>query len=270
MTRFRRNRRSKILQRIGVAVLVLVGTLVALFPSDVKQGLEGLFERAGRADQASAEPHRRQPATVPRPSEPPSRPASRQPETAPGPRPEPKPAPKPAPKPDPEPAPQPAGPPRATVVALGDAEVAPRLGSLLREALADRGVEGVEGQQNSIRLDELIREADFDPRASRVRDVAREEGCTVLVLIRGQPIGQREVSFYGRKDVATKWRVRVSVHDLRKGRALGPGWGGELETTERGAVASLEHFLEPIEGEVAPLVAGSLDDAREKLAAAGR
>jgi len=70
--------------------------------------------------------------------------------------------------------------------------------------------------------------------------------------------------------VATKWRVRVSAHDLRTGRGLGPGWGGELETTERGAVASLEHFIAPIADAAAPLVTGSLDDARQKVATARR
>lgn len=257
MSRYRPSSGTRLPKRVGIAVLILGATVVSLFPSDVKHGVEALLALMSGPDEATAQPA---------------------PEIVPDPSPAPPPAPPPqapvhqAPPPPTRhaPAPRPIGPPRAMVVALGEAGVAPRLGSLLREALDTRGVSGVEGQENSIRLDEMVRDAAFDPKASAVLDMAKDEGVTVLVLIRGEPVARRDVSFYGRDDVATKWRVRVSAHDLRTGRGLGPGWGGELETTERGAVASLEHFLAPISDAVAPLVADSLSAARQRVATTGR
>lgn len=254
MSRHRPSRRSRALKRAGIGLLVAAGTVVSLFPSEVKHGVEALLALAGTADRAEAAPA---PKIDPHPT------------PAPTPVPPP-PEPRPVRKPVDRPPPRPVGPPRAMVVALGDADVAPRLGSLFRDALDSRGVTGVEGQESSIRLDELVRDAGYAPRSSAVLDVARDEGCTVLILIRGEPVATRKVSFYGRSDVATKWRVRVSAHDLRTGHGLGPGWGGELETTERGAVASLEHFIAPIADAAAPLVTGSLDDARQKIATARR
>jgi|GEM_PF-2657593 len=259
MSRFRPSSRSTVPRRAGIICLVVLGSVVALFPGDVKRGVEAILSSISTPNGARAESARTEvpPRVEPLPP--------RDPVPAPSRAPDPAPAPKPPPAP-----PKPVGPPRAIVVAIGDAEVAPRLGSLLREALDARGVRGVEGQENSIRLDELVRDAGFDPRTSRVREAASQEGFAVLVLVRGEPVASRKVSFYGRNDVATKWQVRVSAHDLRTGRALGPGWGGELETTERGAVASLGHFLEPISDAVAPLVVASLDEAREKVARASR
>jgi len=257
MTRYRPTSRSQLLKRGGIALLVVFGAVVSLFPTEVKNGVEAFLSLASSPDQVQADPA---PKVVRDPT----------PERTTLPPPPPKPKPRPIPQPVRRTPPKPTGPPRAMVVAIGDSGLAPRLGSLFREALDARGVEGVEGQENSIRLDEMIRDADFHPRASAVEQAVREEGCTVLVLIRGDAIGTRKVSFYGRNDVATKWRVRVSAHDLRTGRGLGPGWGGELETTERGAVASLDHFVDPISDAVAPLVAGSLEEAGQKIATAGR
>lgn len=226
----------------GIGVVVVAGLLAALFPGQIKGGIETFFE--------TLRPEQAPPTPEPEPGPP---------VVAEPPQPAPSPPPPPPPPPAlPPPEPVPAGPPRVAVVGVGDSRVADRLGILLRDALLDHGLEHVEGAGNSLGVRDLVDRHRGDPPVSKVAGVLGREGYSALVLAEGVEVASRELDFYGRKDVATKWRVRVSAYRLRDQLALGSGWGGEVETTERGALATLENFLDPVAAQVAPVMQAQL------------
>lgn len=219
----------------GIGVVVAGGLLAALFPGQVKHGIGYLLDSLRPAEEVVSEAPELPPVEAPEAPEPPP------------------PSPSSPPSPPPPP-PVPAGPPRVAVVGIGDARVADRLGSLLVEALHREGLGHVESGGSSLGVRDLVARYGGQPPASQLAAVLAREGYSALVLGEGWEVASREIAFYGRRDVATKWRIQVSAHHLRGGRGIGPGWGGELETTERGALASLEHFLTPIASQVAPAV----------------
>lgn len=224
----------RLLRKAGIGALVGGVLLAALFPGRVKQGFERLF--GGEDPVASPVVE-----VVPEPE----------------PLPEAEPAP-PPPPPPPPPRPLRTGPPRTAVVGIGDPRVADRLGGLLVEALGREGLAHVHDGGRSLRVRDLVSELGGAPPASRLASVLEREGYSALVLAEGFEVASRELAFYGRTDLATKWRVQVSAYRLDDQRGVGPGWRGEVETTERGALASLQHFLEPIASQVAPVVEESL------------
>jgi hypothetical protein len=144
------------------------------------------------------------------------------------------------------------------VVGVGDSRVADRLGGLLVEALRGQGLGHVEGGGNSLGVRDLVGRYRGAPPPSQVAAALEREGYSALVLAEAVEVASRQIAFYGRSDVATKWRVQVSAFRLDDQRGIGSGWAGEVETTERGAVASLENFLRPIASQVAPVVQESL------------
>jgi hypothetical protein len=144
------------------------------------------------------------------------------------------------------------------VVGVGDSRVADRLGNLLRDALIGQGLNHVEGAGNSLSVRDLVDRYQGDPPVSQVASLLGREGYSALVLAEGIEVASRRVEFYGRQDVATKWRVRVSAYRLWDQLPLGSGWAGEVETTERGALATLEHFLDPVAAQVVPAMESGL------------
>lgn len=229
-----------LVRKTGLAVLVVGILFAALFPGQIKKTIESWFAAPAKV----AEP--------PEPSPPP------QVETAQGAAGGAPSSPPPQPPPPP-PAPRlPPGPPRVAVVGIGDDGVADRLGGLLVAALGREGLSHVQNGGRSLSVRDLVREFDGAPPASRVATVLREEGFSALVLAEGVEVGSRELSYYGRSETATKWRVEVSAYRLADLSDLGPGWSGEVESTERGAVASFESFFTRIASQVAPVVAQTL------------
>jgi hypothetical protein len=227
-------------RRAGIGVLVVAALAAAMFPGEIKEGARRVADLLrGLSPEESTEPAPviADDALL---------------------EPEPRPAPMPIPPPPPPPPAIPAGPPRVAVIGVGDPRVADRLGSLLQGALQQHGLGHVEGGGNSLGIRDLVGQYRGAPPTSQVASVLAREGYTAAVLAEGMEVASRELEFYGRRDVATKWRVRVSAFRLRDQMALGSGWSGEVETTERGALATLEHFLDPIAAEVVPAVEAKL------------
>lgn len=225
-------------RRAGIGLLVVVGLTAAIFPGEIKDGarsLAALFRVQSSGESAEPTPTVADEVPV-----------------------EPEPLPVQAASPPPPPPPPrqviPAGSPRVAVLGVGDPRVADRLGNLLRSALQQHGLGNVEGGGNSLGVRDLVGQYRGAPPASQIASVLAREGYSAAVLAEGMEVASRELEFYGRRDLATKWRVRISAFRLRDQTAVGSGWSGEVETTERGALATLEHFLDPIAAEVAPAV----------------
>jgi hypothetical protein len=155
--------------------------------------------------------------------------------------------------------------PRLMVVAVGDDRVGPLIEDTLGRVLRGAGLE-VHDNRGSLALADLLRSARGHPPLSEMARTLAGDGFDVLVLAEIDPIGRRQLEFYGRRELATTSMVRLHAYALVDQRALGSGWTDEIEYTERGAA---QQVAKPMEAAGAALARGIADGWERRLAAEG-
>jgi serine/threonine-protein kinase len=134
---------------------------------------------------------------------------------------------------------------RAGVVAAatGDAGLSGAVSSVLRSELEAAGIEVVDAHSLPA-TEDLLRHGDVS--AGRLIDRLRGEGYATLVLARIEPTGQRELSYYGRHDIAYSSRVTLTTYDLATGRPLGSSTSATIEYTSISAQSESEETVGPL------------------------
>ena len=129
------------------------------------------------------------------------------------------------------------------IAATGDAGLLGAVSSVLRSELEAAGIEVVDAQSLPA-TEDLLRRGDAS--AGRLIDRLSREGYAVLLLARVDPTGQRELSYYGRHDIAYSSRVTLTTYDLATGRPFGPSGTATIEYTSINAQSEAEEAVGPI------------------------
>jgi hypothetical protein len=117
--------------------------------------------------------------------------------------------------------------PEIAVVAVGDALLASPLEAELEKAFRDEGLDVVSG---SPALDSLQRHRGGSPSVSDILTSLRGDGVHAVVIAQVDHLGDRELSFYGRKDVSSTARVRIQAYLVDGHRSIG-SWSEQIEYT---------------------------------------
>jgi eukaryotic-like serine/threonine-protein kinase len=129
------------------------------------------------------------------------------------------------------------------IAAIGDPGIADAVASVLRTELEASGLEVVDAQALPA-TEDLLRSGNASVK--RLTDALRSEGFAVLVLARVDPTGQRELSFYGRRDTAYSSRVTLTTYDLASGRPLGSTASAPIEYTSINAQTEAQDVVGPL------------------------
>jgi bacterioferritin-associated ferredoxin len=135
--------------------------------------------------------------------------------------------PAPVPTPAPLPLPLPAKP-EVAVIAVGDPLLASPLEDELEKALGGEGIGVVSG---SPALDSLRRHRASSPTISEILTSLRADGIHAAVIAQVERGGDRELSYFGRRDVSSSSRVKIFAYLVNGRRALSPGWSEQIEYT---------------------------------------
>ena len=111
--------------------------------------------------------------------------------------------------------------PRVVVVAVGDAAVAGVVAREVKRALRDASFEVMDEQM----IEGLV----YAESLAGVARTARDAGAGVLVYADIVPTGERELLYYGRRDLQFLASLEVRVLDLDSRRNLGPATTEKLE-----------------------------------------
>jgi eukaryotic-like serine/threonine-protein kinase len=135
--------------------------------------------------------------------------------------------------------------PRVAVVALGDPALAGPVRQRIERRLHGSGFDLVEASLFVGRDDDL-------PRALN----ALRGEATVVVVVQTEPLGQRELQFYGRSDTQYSANLSVRAYSVTDRRPLGPGFSERVDFTmlnaDSQAEAALGKHLERVVGELTP------------------
>jgi eukaryotic-like serine/threonine-protein kinase len=133
------------------------------------------------------------------------------------------------------------------IAAIGDPALLGAVSSVLRRQAAEAGLEAVDAHSLPS-TDELLQgRASLRELLARLRD----DGYGVLMLARIEPTGQRELSFYGRRDTAYSARITVTAYDLATGRPFGTPQDGEIEYTSINVSTESQDVVTPLARAVA-------------------
>jgi len=110
---------------------------------------------------------------------------------------------------------------RVAVVAVGDAAVAGVVARAVKQALRDASFEVLDEQM----IEGLV----YAESLAGVARTARDAGAGVLVYADVVPTGERELLYYGRRDLQYLASLEVRVMDLESRRNLGPATAEKLE-----------------------------------------
>lgn len=136
------------------------------------------------------------------------------------------------------------------VAAIGDPAVLGAVSSVLRSEAEAAGLDVVDANtlpstegmlQRRVAVRELI-------------DQLREDGYAVLMLARVEPTGQRELTYYGRRDTSYQARVTVTAYDLATGRPFGSPQTGSMSYTSINVDSESEDVVTPLARAVASSV----------------
>jgi hypothetical protein len=156
----------------------------------------------------------------------------------------------PAPRRAPAPAPPPA-PPRVVVVALGDLALAGPAQQRIENYLADAGHQLADAEA----IAGLAGAGDVAGMLQAARRHAR-----VLVLVRAEVTGSRELYFHGNHDTAYSAQLSARAYDTASGQPLAPGFRHQLEFAALNAAARANATLDPelarLERSLAPALRG--------------
>jgi len=128
------------------------------------------------------------------------------------------------------------------VAAIGDPVVLGAVSSVLRSEAESAGLEVIDAHA-------LPSTEDMLQRRVAVRDLVdqlRDDGYAVLMLARVEPTGQRELSYYGRRDTSYQARVTVTAYDLATGRPFGTPQSGSMSYTSINVDSESEDVVTPL------------------------
>jgi hypothetical protein len=134
--------------------------------------------------------------------------------------------------------------PEITVLAVGDPLLATAVEDELEQAFRSEGFTVASGLAS---LDGFRQHRTDKPSVSQVFSALQGDGVHVLILARVDLLAERELSYYGRKDVASTSRLRIDAY-LMDGRRSLDNWSDQVEYTAVNAA---------IEGEAAARRAAS-------------
>ncbi|HJT16114.1 MAG TPA: serine/threonine-protein kinase, partial [Thermoanaerobaculia bacterium] len=155
-----------------------------------------------------------------------------------------------APKQTPLAAEKPAVRARAGVViaATGDPQLLGAVSEVLRSEMRSAGIDVVDAQTLPA-TEDLLRGGGVS--AGRLIDGLSGERYAVLLLARVEPTGQRELSYYGRHDIAYSSRVTLTAYDLATGKPFGSSPSATIEYTSLNAQDKSEEAVGPLAQEIA-------------------
>ncbi|MBX3724622.1 MAG: serine/threonine protein kinase [Xanthomonadales bacterium] len=133
------------------------------------------------------------------------------------------------------PAPPRLAPARIVVVAQGDRLLALPARQAVEQYLADSGHDLADAE--ALAIDEGVGVAGL------LRQAARH--ARVLVLVRAEPAGSRELSFHGQRDVAYTAALSVRAYDTATGQPLGVGLSEQVEFANLNARARAQEAVAP-------------------------
>lgn len=117
--------------------------------------------------------------------------------------------------------------PEIAVIAMGDSLLASPLEAELEKAFRDEGLDVVSG---SAALDSLRRHRGGNPSVTDILASLRGDGVHAVVIAQVDHLADRELSFYGRKDVSSTSRVRIQAYLVDGHRSIG-SWNEQIEYT---------------------------------------
>ena len=128
--------------------------------------------------------------------------------------------------------------PRVAVVAVGDAAVAGVVAREVKQALRDASFEVLDEQM----IEGLV----YAESLAGVARTAQDAGAGVLVYADVVPTGERELLYYGRRDLQYLASLEVRVLDLDSRRNLGPATADKLEYVALTAETKARRAAEPV------------------------
>jgi eukaryotic-like serine/threonine-protein kinase len=134
------------------------------------------------------------------------------------------------------------------VAATGDAALLGAVSSVLRSELDAAGIQVVDAHTLPA-TEDLLRRGEAS--TGRLIDRLSSEGYAVLLLARVDPIGQRELSYYGRHDTAYTSRVTLTAYDLATGKPFGSSGTATVEYTSINADSASEEMVAPLAKSIA-------------------
>lgn len=129
------------------------------------------------------------------------------------------------------------------VAATGDPGLNGFVAQVVRSEFESAGLEIVDAHVLPSTEDLLRRD---DAPAKRLIDTLRAEGFALLVLARIEPVGQRQLSYYGRTDIAYSSRVTLTTYELASGRPVTSSQGPTIEYTSINAESEAEDAVTPL------------------------
>ena len=128
--------------------------------------------------------------------------------------------------------------PRVVVVAVGDAAVAGVVAREVKQALRNASFEVLDEQM----IEGLV----YAESLAGVARTAQDAGAGVLVYADVVPTGERELLYYGRRDLQSLASLEVRVLDLDSRRNLGPATADKLEYVALTAENKARLAAEPV------------------------
>lgn len=156
--------------------------------------------------------------------------------------------------------------PRVTVLAIGEPTLAGALEAELEKQLHASGLE-VKSGSRSLQLVDLLKKHGESIQVGRLVPFLVADGQHVLVLVRAEIAGYRELTYYGRVSTATDARLRFNAYLLHDERALARGWNEPVLYT---ALNAEYQASEAVAGTVAELSEVIKTGWRSHRAKAGR
>jgi hypothetical protein len=141
--------------------------------------------------------------------------------------------------------------PEVAVVAVGDSLLASPLEDELEKALGGEGIGVVSG---SPALDALRRHRASSPSVSEILASLRADGVHAVIIAQVERGADRELSYFGRKDVSSSSRVKIFAYLVNGRRALSPGWSEQVDYTATSASTEGENAAHRAAGDLANAV----------------
>ena len=136
------------------------------------------------------------------------------------------------------------------VAATGDQALLGAVSSVLRNEAEGAGLEVVNAH-------DLPSTEDMLQGRVALRDLIAElrgDGYAVLMLARIEPTGQRELSYYGRRDTSYSARITVTTYDLASGRPFGSPQTGEIRYTSINVESESQDVVAPLARTAAEMI----------------
>jgi len=148
------------------------------------------------------------------------------------------------------PAPRPTG---VVVVAIGEPLLAGEAAAQLESALAANGVKLVD--ENAIPAAAGMLGGGADPPTDRLV-AALEPHARILVVVRAEYLGSRQLRYLGRADEAFQSRLTITPIDLAGGQSPEAGWNDRIEYTHATVAKKVDDALRPLKRRLALRFAG--------------